>query len=206
MKRIKVTQSHLQYIHHLSEKRMKQLGQGAYARVYKHPTDSNTVVKIFKQEDQSYLKYIKWCEKNQSNPYVPKIKGDIIECTYNYSLEDRQFHRLKKDVYYIVFLEKLTELSYEETKMNHYSSVISSLFGHTVLKQIEKSYDPVHNYYKWKQPFDHIEKSINRFKTNHHLKAWFDFIKNNFSAHNFDLHENNIMMRGFQPVFTDAVC
>lgn len=53
---------------------IKRLGAGAFAHVFQHPKDPNIVVKVFNYaSDYSYNKFLKWAQKNQHNPYVPKI-------------------------------------------------------------------------------------------------------------------------------------
>ncbi len=206
MKTITVKQNHSQYLHHLSGKRIKKIGEGAYAKVFQHPTHKDVVVKVFTDVDASYLKYIQWCEKNQHNPYVPKLKGELVKCIHHPSKKDIEIYGAFPSVYYIVFLEKLKSLSTEETSMAHYDNIIASLFGHQIVKKISQSYCAKDNYYKWAKPYQLIRKSMSKNDKNNHLKNWFNFIESNFNSKHFDLHENNIMLRGFQPVFTDAVC
>ncbi len=52
-------------------------GDTAYGRVYTKP-DSKWAVKIF-HNDPKTVEYLKWAQKNQNNPYVPKIKTLKVE-------------------------------------------------------------------------------------------------------------------------------
>jgi hypothetical protein len=52
----------------------KKLGAGVYAEVWKSPT-SPEVVKISKEEDQCWIRYVKWIQKQGNNKYLPDIKS-----------------------------------------------------------------------------------------------------------------------------------
>ncbi|PCJ96828.1 MAG: hypothetical protein COA52_01055 [Hyphomicrobiales bacterium] len=72
----------------------KPIGSGKYAVVYenkKYPY----IIKVF-MKDTAYLKYLNWAKANQSNVFVPKIRGKVIKIT---------------DVIMAVRLEKLEEKS-----------------------------------------------------------------------------------------------
>lgn len=58
-----------------------QLGMGAFGAVYEKP-GYPWVFKIF-TGDPAYRRYISYVIQNQSNPYVPKIKGGIIKINQN---------------------------------------------------------------------------------------------------------------------------
>jgi hypothetical protein len=84
---------------HLRGKRkMKQIGKGAFARVYSRPK-SRRVVKVGDGCDK-YLKYVSMVGKENPNPYFPTI----------YSIK-RCAHQLPHwlDSFYIVEMEKLTK-------------------------------------------------------------------------------------------------
>lgn len=51
-----------------------KLGLGEFADVYGAPGD-DFVVKVFGDYDDGYRKWLKFCYDNQSNKYVPKIRG-----------------------------------------------------------------------------------------------------------------------------------
>jgi hypothetical protein len=55
----------------------KQLGIGAYSGVYEKP-GYPWVFKVF-NNDPSYLYYLKYVMQHQSNPNVPKIKGNLLK-------------------------------------------------------------------------------------------------------------------------------
>ena len=61
----------------LATKGFKQLGAGAFAGVWEHPSYP-WVFKVFKN-DEAYKTYFAWCRKKQGNPNVPKIKGGLIK-------------------------------------------------------------------------------------------------------------------------------
>lgn len=62
------------YVNRLIDKeKLRFLGQGKYGSVFQHPEFSNVAVKVFKATDNAYRKYLRWCLRNQSNKYVPRI-------------------------------------------------------------------------------------------------------------------------------------
>lgn len=73
----------------------KTLGSGKYGFVFGNPSYPY-VLKIF-MKDSAYLKWIEFCKKNQSNPYIPKIRGKVVKIT---------------PMFYAIRLEKLTPYSH----------------------------------------------------------------------------------------------
>lgn len=60
----------------------RMLGSGKYASVFgndKYPF----VIKVF-MKDAAFLKWMKFCVQNKSNPYCPKFRGGIIKITDNF--------------------------------------------------------------------------------------------------------------------------
>lgn len=55
---------------------LEHIGSGLFANVFVRPNDPY-VIKIFVR-DPSYLKYVKYCLKNQDNPHVPRLRGGLI--------------------------------------------------------------------------------------------------------------------------------
>lgn len=83
----------------------KKLGAGKYASVFgnkKYPY----VIKVF-MKDSAYIRWISFCLKNKTNPYVPKIKGKVVKVT---------------DLVYAIRLEKLEPFSRVQGSefMSHY--------------------------------------------------------------------------------------
>lgn len=61
----------------------KVLGIGSFGTVLKNPK-SNYVLKLFKSKDTAYLAFINMV-KNNPNRHFPKIIGNIIKVTDQYS-------------------------------------------------------------------------------------------------------------------------
>lgn len=64
--------------------RKYSIGSGYYAQVYARPED-NYVIKIFR-EDPGYARFLQFIKTQANNPYVPKLKGKIINLPNKYSL------------------------------------------------------------------------------------------------------------------------
>ena len=48
---------------------------GTYSVVFSHPSDPNTIIKLFSVKDTGYKKYLNFVLSNQNNPHVPKVRG-----------------------------------------------------------------------------------------------------------------------------------
>ena len=76
------------------------IGDGAFSTVYKHQSYPY-VLKVFVKE-QGYFEWLKFCQANQNNPYIPKIKGKFVRVIDNV---------------YAVRLENLKELDSHDKNM-----------------------------------------------------------------------------------------
>jgi len=61
----------------MKENGFSKLGSGKYASVFGNP-NYNFVVKVF-LKDAAFLRWYEFIKANQSNPYVPKIRGKIMK-------------------------------------------------------------------------------------------------------------------------------
>ena len=52
------------------------IGAGAFGTVYMHPTYP-FALKVFRK-DSGFTRWFKFAKQNQSNPFVPKLKGQIV--------------------------------------------------------------------------------------------------------------------------------
>lgn len=60
----------------------KYVGSGYYGRVYQHPTQDKTLIKVFKN-DRGYAEWLRFMASHQNNRYVPQIipheDGSIVK-------------------------------------------------------------------------------------------------------------------------------
>lgn len=56
------------------------VGEGAFAQVF-IKDDYPWAIKIFTSGDRAYMNWLKFCQRHQDNPYIPKIKGAPIKIT-----------------------------------------------------------------------------------------------------------------------------
>ena len=96
------------YIQRLTKDlRIEKLGSGYYAKVFQHPTHPDVAVKILKNNDPEYIKYVKIIRKRQKNPWFPKIIG----------LEKVRFdssYKSGKSKGYVIFFERLSKITKKE--------------------------------------------------------------------------------------------
>ncbi len=68
-------ENYFDYVKRLTKSlNIKELGYGAYSRVFQHPVYTNVAVKLY-MDDPDYGKYIKFAKKHPDNPWLPKIIG-----------------------------------------------------------------------------------------------------------------------------------
>ena len=96
------------------------IGLGAYAAVFQHE-DPDLVVKI-SNSDQAYHLYATWAQKNQHNPFVPRI--------FSHERVD-----LKFDFYTVTVLEALDPLDPQLVKP------ILSRVGFESLEELQDSFE-----------------------------------------------------------------
>lgn len=71
----------------------KPLGRGHYGKVFGSDSYQYTI-KVWSDRDSGYNNYLRFCLKNQNNPYVPKIKGrptKIANTGYNFIRLERLY-------------------------------------------------------------------------------------------------------------------
>lgn len=103
--RSRVEQSMQVYEKSLRDAGFKVIGSGAFATVYKHPSNKDLVVKVGEMNgygsggsNDPYIEYVKQAAKYPDNPWFPKIHSVEI-CTPRYRHNKR---------YFVVVLERLT--------------------------------------------------------------------------------------------------
>lgn len=60
----------------------KQLGTGKFGSVFGNP-NYPYIIKVF-MKDTAYLKWLDFAKQNQSNPFVPKIRGKVVKISPNF--------------------------------------------------------------------------------------------------------------------------
>ena len=93
------------YLDRLKSLGIKPLGRGSKGTVFQHPTMPNVAVKVYERDDwDKSVFWLRWCEKNQKNPYVPKIYrlGKLKNIELDVS-ETKQ----NINAYHVAFMEKL---------------------------------------------------------------------------------------------------
>ena len=85
------------------------VGQGTYAAVYENPK-FNYVLKIFTHEDDGYKKYLNYIMANQSNPFVPKLRGKLVKLSATaYAVRMEQLQPIEDDSIFNKYIDpKLT--------------------------------------------------------------------------------------------------
>jgi hypothetical protein len=164
---------------------IKKLGGGAFSQVFQHPVYKNVVVKVYKASDTVYKKYVAWCLKNQSNPYVPKI------------IEQNEYKSPKGDAYNIVFMQKMRPASVKTFKAQLRAAMPKA-------KDIEfEDLDIAIDDYDMVGMYEELNRLIPLFGNND-LKSIWGHIRS-YGKAKFDLHPGNVMMRDGQLVLTDPV-
>lgn len=162
-----------------------RLGKGEFAGVYGKP-NSDYIIKLFATEDYGFQEYLNFIRTHQSNPYVPKLKGNLVKVTPSISA---------------VRMERLRPLASDHEKQ---------LVQH--LEHLVHEYHDILEY--WKDPNAHDEidydsktLDILRYFPNLRTDANLQEICEYLTQHHgdVDIHKGNAMMRGKQLVITDPL-
>ena len=71
-----------------------KLGKGSFSRILTNP-QKNYIIKIF-FKDSCYIKFVKYCLQNQSNPHLPKFRGNLIQFPENDKIFAVRMEKLEK--------------------------------------------------------------------------------------------------------------
>jgi hypothetical protein len=189
-----------QYLQFLSKQKIKRIGHGLSSAVFDHPTMTHVVVKVIVSSDPYYLRYVEFCKKHPSNPWLPKILGGpetrLLDVDPEWNAKppkDRKGVSVKQKVIF-VFLEKLrssTPLD-RSTAVDHFW---------TLLK--EQSEDNFPKFIRFSDFGPGDWNILSKQTKDKHVADLAGFL---YKFDNYlDLHSANFMMRGAQLVFSDPV-
>lgn len=165
-----------EYRKRLHDMGIKRLGSGLFSTVYQHPTLQNMVVKMIVRNDPMYIEYAQKCSR-LDNPWLPKIYG--IEYA-------KVLKRGKEITVAFVFLERLKRASRVEQQQ-----AAEKITG---------------NDYDWCGLYPHWDSFNWRLISANHKDENVKTVARLFDAIDVnDIHEENVMMREDQLVFTDPV-
>lgn len=154
----------------------RELGDGAFANVYQHPTSSKRVIKVA-TDDSAYSHYLRCILKHQNNPFFPHI----YSATQYVNHHDHRF--------LVVEMEKLEE-----------DTPRAIWFTELMWKGMDDHSSGYESYVS--RQFKAKKLPTNRMR--HFDTAW-SILQPLLKRYSEDLHEGNIMFRGNQPVITDPV-
>lgn len=177
----------------VSKEGIKKLGGGAFSQVFQHPHYGNVVVKVYTDKDTVYKRYVAWCMKHQSNPYVPKIVEQV-----SYKSPDT------KEKYNIVFLQKMTPVN---TVGKLISLLVKALQLDTRAAEDLPFMTAFGQAVDAKGMFDDyklIDKYVKLGRADKDFTEVWKHIRT-YGADKFDLHKGNVMLRDGHLVLTDPV-
>lgn len=168
---------------------INQIGKGYWGIVFQHPTHPDIVVKVYKGQDQDYTKYLNWCQRNQDNPYVPKIID-----VHSHEYLDKRKGVGNRDVRYqsffeIVFMEKLKPVSLAEYKRQLKNLGINDFIDTGNVEDLT---------------YDAFEEAYQEGYMDVDLAKWWKFIRT-MPEDRLDINHRNVMLRGKQLVFIDPL-
>lgn len=182
------------YLDRLTSKEgIKKLGGGAFSQVFQHPHYGNVVVKVYTDKDDVYKRYVAWCMKHQSNPYVPKIVEQV-----SYKSPDT------KEKYHIVFMQKMTPVN---TVGKLISLLVKALQLDTKAAEDLPFMTAFGQEVDAKGMFDDyklIDKYVKLGRADKDFTEVWKHIRT-YGADKFDLHKGNVMLRDGHLVLTDPV-
>lgn len=177
------------YVKRLKKLGIKQIGVGEGAYVFQHPGEPDTVVKLAKYEDPTYERFIKMCQQNRTNVYLPRVKDVVSEDVFTGGDDPKM---------YLVFMDKLRaikESEYEKFGL-HVIAVANASLG-------SEKYGTQGTQYDLETP--DLWAAVSKQKNDPALAKVAAFIYGESKVARIDLHMGNIMMRGSQPVIVDPL-
>lgn len=184
------------YTQRLKKLGIKQIGEeGAAGVVFQHPTLKDVAVKLLVEEDNAYKDYVKFCQKNPSNPYLPKIH----KVSKAKNAFDGNYGRATNDLY-LVFMEKLTPISTRE--YNKFASYCSKLANE---RRTDKDISWTSGYFdsKEKLNLDDFWQDVARNRTDPMVAKTAKYLFQASRRYTLDMHQMNLMKRGTQVVLID---
>lgn len=171
-----------EFFERLDGRGFKEIGCGDYARVFQHPRNSNTVIKVSVNEDDGAINWLRWCRDNPSR-YVPRVRA-VIEI---------QLQRNEYSIpYFIAYMELLTEADVDEI-----NSFIQVNQLSTIIKPLCIGDDGT-------QHWSLDARELNAIN-DPELYRTIDAIQQMCELTYADLKVSNFMLRGSQVVITDPV-
>ena len=159
------------------------LGSGNYANVYAKP-GANHVIKLFGHSDLAYPKFIELVQSNP-NPHFPKFKGKMMKVTNDY---------------YAIQMERLSPLPADAKAYSNIDAG-SSTIGYALNDYTRQAAGLPNNDLSANlipTIMDELEKTQSGIKEACSLIA-------SLSGVVYDIHKNNLMLRGNTLVITDPV-
>jgi len=131
-------------------KQLKKLGwrpagNGTYAAVYENPK-FNYVLKIFTHEDVGYKQYLNYIIANQSNPFVPKLRGKMVKLSATaYAVRMEQLMPIEDDSIFKKYIDP-------KPASKHMGTVIKKVFGKSNQPFLKKNFPQLYD--MTRQPFN----------------------------------------------------
>lgn len=192
-----------EYVQRLKDMGIKQLGKGAWADVFQHPTMKDVAVKV-SIWDPGFSAYTKFCTEHPKNPYLLKIVSVHSEpAGSGFNFEGNVGDRpgaAGRTSSIITFLEKLTPAS--ESDIKKFVARCEALAGLTLTGKTFNLYHSYGNEDMDMQLWTGLAKqnqdpNLRQFATWYVKKIQGDSIP--------DIYDDNVMMRRNQIVFSDPL-
>jgi hypothetical protein len=123
----------------------RPIGNGTYAAVYENPK-FNYVLKIFTHEDLGYKQYLNYIMNNQSNPFVPKLRGKMVKLSATaYAVRMEQLQPIEDDSIFRKYIDP-------NPTSKHMGTVIKKVFGKSNHPFLKKNFPQLYD--MTRQPFN----------------------------------------------------
>lgn len=175
---------------------------GGMSHVFEHPTDPRIAVKVFIYDPGS-VRYIKFCKAHKSNPYCLKVyqhthdpRGlDFERSLFDTRPDTRVPGARGQTDFNAVFIERLRHMT--KAEVEKFTRYLEGLAG--VTKPA-----PNFGWYKESAKFWTALATQKRDRNLSQFATW--FVRQTFNGACLeDIHTDNVMMRGNQPVFSDPM-
>jgi hypothetical protein len=121
----------------------RSIGNGTYAAVYENPK-FDYVLKIFTHEDVGYKQYLSYVMSNQSNPFVPKLRGKLVKLSSTaYAVRMEQLQPIEDDSIFTKYIDPTSK---------HMGTVIRKVFAKSNHPFLKKNFPQLYD--MTRQPFN----------------------------------------------------
>ena len=187
----------------------KPIGQGMQAKVYDHPSEQNSVVKIslVAGSNDPYIRFLKFINQHSDNPFFPRVSSvqyvNLDRTVVDYNDDDTESKRNVNSKYILAVTEKLIPLNGPRikavaeqlirTQLGIEREEFESEFGETGAKNDVDLLNYV--LYQWTENPTKVMNFIKNNSRNPQFVKAMEWLSQSENVEMADFHDGNWMVR-----------